>query len=135
MAMESKPRMSREERERKEKKDRRSTSGRQSLFPVNQFDTPRNRKSFELLEQVKLETLERTPTEVLFSDEVDYDRVFKSRPKIATSPVWGPGGEEEDEDVDGVTGIDLGDVDQDDDEEGFTKSWQDSPSQKRGVRY
>jgi hypothetical protein len=135
MAMESKPRLSREEREKKEKNERRSTSGRQSLFPVNQFDTPRNRKSFELLEQVKLETLERTPTEVLFSDEVDYDRVFKSRPRIATSPVWGPGGEEE-EDVDGVTGIDLGDVDQDDDdEEGVTMSWQDSPSQKRGVRY
>jgi hypothetical protein len=136
MAMESKPRLSREEREKKEKNERRSTSARQSLFPVNQFDTPRNRKSFELLEQVKLETLERTPTEVLFSDEVDYDRVFKSRPKIATSPIWGPGGEEEEEGVDGVTGIDLGDVDQDDDdEEGFTKSWQDSPSQKRSVRY
>jgi hypothetical protein len=125
--------ISKEERERKEKKERRSTSGRQSLFPVNQFDTPRNRKSFELPEQSKLE---RTPTEVLFSDEVDYDRVFKSRPRIATSPVFSPGVDGEDgEDPDGVTGIDLGDVDQDDDEEGFTRSWQDSPSQKRGGMY
>jgi hypothetical protein len=118
-------------------------SSRQSLFPVNQFDTPRNRKSFELLEQAKLESIEHTPTEQLFSDEVDYDRVFKSRPKIATSPVWSPeggvGGQEEhgsdDGDVDGVTGIDLGDVDQDDDgEDRFKESWMDSPSQKRGVR-
>jgi hypothetical protein len=77
----------------------------------------------------------------LFSDEIDYDRVFKSRPRIATSPVWSPdgatGGQEEydDEDPDGVTGIDLGDVDQDDDgEDKFKESWMDSPSQKRGVR-
>jgi hypothetical protein len=35
-----------------------------------------------------------------------------------------------DEDVDGVTGIDLGDVDQDDDEDGFTKTWADSPSRR-----
>jgi hypothetical protein len=124
------------------KKEHRKSS-RQSLFPVNQFDTPRNRKSFELLEQAKLDSIERTPTEQLFSDEIDYDRVFKSRPKIATSPVWSPeggvGGQEEfgsdDGDVDGVTGIDLGDVDQDDDgEDRFKESWMDSPSQKRGVR-
>jgi hypothetical protein len=133
MAMQTRPRMSKEERE---KKDRRSVSGgRQSLFPVNQFDTPRNRKSFELLEQARLESVERTPTEQLFSDEVDYDRVFKSRPRIATSPIFSPGVEQEDGDVDGVTGIDLGDVDQDDEDDGFTKSWQDSPSQKRGVWY
>ncbi|KAI4921644.1 hypothetical protein J4E90_000070 [Alternaria incomplexa] len=124
------------------KKEQRKSS-RSSLFPVNQFDTPRNRKSFELLEQAKLESIERTPTEQLFSDEVDYDRVFKSRPKIATSPVWSPeggvGGQEEfgsdGEDVDGVTGIDLGDVDQDDDgEDRFKESWMDSPSHKKGVR-
>jgi hypothetical protein len=143
VAMQSKPRMSMAAREKKEKR-----KSRASLFPVNQFDTPRNRKSFELLEQAKMETIERTPTEVLFTDEVDYDRVFKSRPRIATSPVFSPPGGDAGEygsdgdgegDVDGVTGIDLGDVDQDDDDEdGFTKTWNDSPSRRvatRGVKY
>jgi hypothetical protein len=136
-AMQSKPRPSVSDTAKKEKR----VSSRSSLFPVNQFDTPRTRKSFENLEQAKLESIERTPTEQLFSDEIDYDRVFKSRPRIATSPVWSPdgapGGQEEydDEDPDGVTGIDLGDVDQDDDgEDQFKESWMDSPSQKRGVR-
>ncbi|KAF5849659.1 hypothetical protein GGP41_005143 [Bipolaris sorokiniana] len=113
------------------------------------FDTPpRNRQSSaEMLRQGSMEPvdgdgspgLERTPTEQLFSDEVDYDRVFKSRPLIATSPVWSPGGGEDDDDPDGVTGIDLRDVDQDDDEEdgeegGYGGSWMDSPSHKRRVR-
>lgn len=87
-------------------------------------------------------------TDQLFSDETDYDHVFKSRPRIATSPVWSPEGRRnstdadeeyaDDDDPDGVTGIDLADVDQDydDDEEGgYRGSWVDSPSQKRGVRY
>jgi len=118
-------------------KETRKTS-RSSLFPVNQFDTPRSRKSIEDLGQEEdAESIERTPTEQLFSDEVDYDRVFKSRPRIATSPVWSPGTEPgtEDDDVDGVTGIDLGDVDQDDDEDGFTQNWMDSPSRRKGVQY
>ena len=119
-------------------KETRKTS-RSSLFPVNQFDTPRSRKSIENLEQEDAESIERTPTEQLFSDEVDYDRVFKSRPRIATSPVWTPGAEpgadDDDDDPDGVTGIDLGDVDQDDDEDGFTQTWMDSPSRRKGVQY
>ena len=81
-------------------------------------------------------SLERTPTEQLFSDEIEYDRVFKSRPKIATSPVWSPGG---DDDPDGVTGIDLRDVDREDEEVGedggYEASWMDSPSHKRRVRW
>jgi hypothetical protein len=131
MAMQSKPRMSMAAREKKEKR-----KSRQSLFPVNQFDTPRTRKSFELIEESISKDPERTPKEVLFSDEIDYDRVFKSRPRIATSPIFSPPqmeNEEEygsDNDVDGVTGIDLGDVDQDDDEDGFTKTWADSPSRR-----
>ncbi|KAH7064040.1 HAUS augmin-like complex subunit 6 N-terminus-domain-containing protein [Paraphoma chrysanthemicola] len=133
MAMQSKPRMSMAACEKKEKR-----KSRQSLFPVNQFDTPRTRKSFELIEESISKDPERTPKEALFSDEIDYDRVFKSRPRIATSPIFSPeqiGNEEEygsDEDVDGVTGIDLGDVDQDEDEDGFTKSWADSPSRRGG---
>jgi len=113
---------------------------RNSLFPVNQFDTPRTRKSLEKIEQAK--SVERTPTEVLLSDKVDYDRVFKSRPRIATSPVFSPtvvdghGGRQEEEIdgefEDGVTGIDLGDVDQD--EDGDEGVWADSPSRRKAVR-
>jgi hypothetical protein len=146
MAMQSKPRVSLAPKQRRE--------SRQSLFPVNQFDTPRNRKSFELVEEEK--SAEKTPKEVLLSDEVDYDRVFKSRPRIATSPVFSPpqhdGGvayeddivEEDDEmgwegDGDGdVTGIDLGDVDRDykDGDDGFTGMLEGSPSRRGGqARY
>jgi hypothetical protein len=139
IAMQSKPRQSLAPHDKKDKRKSRS-----SLFPVNQFDTPRTRKSFEIIEETKSTDPERTPKEALFSDEIDYDRVFKSRPRIATSPIFSPAqgdNEEEydddDKDVDGVTGIDLGDVDQDEDDDGFTKSWADSPSRMRAgkVRY
>lgn len=131
IAMQSKPRQSLAPSDRKEKR-----KSRQSLFPVNQFDTPRTRKSFELIEETK--SIERTPTEVLFSDAVDYDRVFKSRPRIATSPVFSPlpgQGSDEEDFEEGVTGIDLGDVDQDydDDDNGFTQTWADSPSRKKAA--
>ncbi|KAF1843581.1 uncharacterized protein K460DRAFT_288583 [Cucurbitaria berberidis CBS 394.84] len=145
VAMQKKPRKSLAAREKKEKRE-----SRQSLFPVNVFDTPRTRKSMEVIEETR--SLERTPKEELFSDEIDYDRVFKSRPRIATSPIFSPAleagreldvedesaDEEEYEDGDGeVTGIDLGDVDQDEDEDGFTKAWAESPSRRAGaaVRY
>ncbi|KAL6711006.1 hypothetical protein ACN47E_006881 [Coniothyrium glycines] len=140
LAMQSRPRKSLAAAKKEKRKSR------QSLFPVNQFDTPRTRKSSELIEERR--SIERTPTEVLFDDTVDYDRVFKSRPRIATSPVFSPpqeggyagedaSGDEEVEYDDDITGIDLGDVDQDDeDEDGFTKTWADSPSRRAGaVRY
>jgi hypothetical protein len=139
VAMQSKPRQSLASREKVDKR-----KSRNSLFPVNQFDTPRTRKSIGIIEESQGTDPERTPKEALFSDEIDYDRVFKSRPRIATSPVFSPpqnGDEFDDEgdsDVDGVTGIDLGDVDQDEeDEDGFTKTWADSPSRMRAgkVRY
>lgn len=47
-------------------------------YPRNQFETPRK----ERLEEVK----EMTPPEVLFSPEADYKSVFKSRPRVKTSP-------------------------------------------------
>ncbi|KAL8896648.1 MAG: hypothetical protein Q9192_002970 [Flavoplaca navasiana] len=50
-------------------------------YPTNQFDTPK--KQLEDLE-------ETTPPDVLFSPEADYASVFKSRPKIATSPSLSP---------------------------------------------
>lgn len=122
IAMQSKPRAppSKPPRDRK--------SSRNSLFPVNQFDTPRNRKSFELIEESKSTD---TPKEALFSDEVDYDRVFRSRPRIATSPVWSPDGGEGEGFDEGVTGIDLGDVDCDEDEMGWEGMGAESPSRGR----
>ena len=89
-------------------KEKRKTSAEQG-FPVNQFDTPPRarggRKSQFLTvdegegegegegEEVQREAeeveMQKTPKEDLFSDDVDYDRVFRSRPRIATSPVFG----------------------------------------------
>jgi hypothetical protein len=123
---------------------------------VNQFDTPRNRKSIQIIEEAK--SGEVTPKEDLFSDDIDYDRVFKSRPRVAHSPIMspeedarhGPGiaahedkrehGDANRLDIDaydgeydeGVTGLDLGDVDAED-EDGFTQAWENSPSRKAGV--
>lgn len=131
MAMQQKPRVSLAPKERRK--------SRQSLFPVNQFDTPRNRKSFELVEEEK--STEKTPKEVLLSDDIDYDRVFKSRPRIATSPAFSPpqgGGYDGEGDGDemgweeGVTGIDLDDVDQDEDGDGFIGMVEGSPSRRVG---
>ncbi|KAI4088643.1 MAG: hypothetical protein LQ339_008691 [Xanthoria mediterranea] len=57
-------------------------SRRQSRqYPTNQFETPKKQ-----LEDLK----EMTPPDVLFSPETDYASVFKSRPKIATSPSISP---------------------------------------------
>ncbi|KAI4269728.1 MAG: hypothetical protein LQ337_007110 [Flavoplaca oasis] len=66
-------------------------------YPTNQFETPKKQ-----LEDLK----ETTPPDVLFSPEADYASVFKSRPKIATSPSlsptlakrmeWDEGGEKDD---------------------------------------
>ncbi|KAL8753530.1 MAG: hypothetical protein Q9199_004983 [Rusavskia elegans] len=50
-------------------------------YPTNQFETPKKQ-----LEGLK----EMTPPDVLFSPEADYASVFKSRPKIATSPSLSP---------------------------------------------
>ncbi|KAJ4331671.1 hypothetical protein N0V95_009840 [Ascochyta clinopodiicola] len=119
---------------------RKQKQSRSSLFPVNQFETPRTRKSFEATEEG--ESSEKTPKEDLLAGDIDYDRVFKSRPRIATSPIFSPqkyGGDYDEDAEDGVyeeeiTGIDLGDVDQSDDEDndGFTQSWADSPSRRAG---
>ncbi|KAL8666108.1 MAG: hypothetical protein Q9168_007556 [Polycauliona sp. 1 TL-2023] len=64
-------------------------------YPTNQFETPK--KQLEDLEEM-------TPPDVLFSPEADYASVFKSRPKIATSPSLSPtlAGWHEAENEDGV---------------------------------
>ena len=54
---------------------------RESLFPVNQFETPGKPRA---LPEAKRDA---TPTEKLFSEEAEYDSVFKSRPRVALSPV------------------------------------------------
>ena len=95
---------------------------------MNQFDTPRGRKSIGLIEETR--SGEVTPKEELFSDDVDYERIFKSRPRIATSPVFSPPQAEDDFD-EGVTGIDLADVDQSDGEDGEGYDWENSPSKRR----
>ncbi|KAL8871112.1 MAG: hypothetical protein Q9174_002992 [Haloplaca sp. 1 TL-2023] len=50
-------------------------------YPRNQFETPKKR----------LDDVDKvTPPDVLFSPDADYASVFKSRPKIATSPELSP---------------------------------------------
>ncbi|KAJ4360185.1 uncharacterized protein N0V89_000745 [Didymosphaeria variabile] len=124
-AMSSKPRASLASKERKPKRP-------SQVFPINQFDTPRARRSDFLTVE---EETEKTPKESLFSDEVDYASVFKSRPRIATSPVFGMlVDEQNDEDFDeGVTGVDLADVDIDKDEDEGAYD-QDSPLRRRAHR-
>ena len=55
-------------------------------YPTNQFETPKKGGGFGGLEDVE----ERTPPDSLFEKEIDYASVFKSRPKIATSPSLSP---------------------------------------------
>jgi hypothetical protein len=139
-AMSSRPRPSLASSQETARKQKRKS--RASLFPVNQFDTPRNRRSFEAIEEAK--SSEKTPKEDLLSGDVDYDRVFRSRPRIATSPILspekygGPCDEDEDAYEEEITGIDLADVDQSDDEDGdgFTQTLANSPSRRPGqARY
>ncbi|KAL1598627.1 hypothetical protein SLS60_007767 [Paraconiothyrium brasiliense] len=124
-AMSAKPRVSLASKERKPKRPSQS-------FPINQFDTPRARSSDFLTVE---EEIEKTPKESLFSDDVDYASVFKSRPRIATSPVFGTLVEKQDDEEfdEGVTGIDLADVDNDKDEDEGAYD-QDSPLRRRAHR-
>lgn len=68
---------------------------RSSLHPINQFETPRRstRATFAQTEDEHEDEhvrTEITPKEKLFSEEAEYESVFKSRPKIAMSPVMSP---------------------------------------------
>ncbi|KAF2091959.1 hypothetical protein K490DRAFT_61407 [Saccharata proteae CBS 121410] len=68
---------------------RNSISGksRQSLYPVNQWESPRKVSPlFEDIEEVE----QQKAKEDLFSGDVQYENVFKSRPKIAVSPMLSP---------------------------------------------
>ncbi|WEW59603.1 hypothetical protein PRK78_005077 [Emydomyces testavorans] len=57
------------------------------LFPVNQFEAPSSSKSIRKNEQHSGAT---TPRDELFNEDAEYASVFKSRPKIATSPINSP---------------------------------------------
>jgi hypothetical protein len=66
-----------------------SVKSRQSLYPVNQFETP-NKKPAIQEEETDESNKVPTPKELLFSENAEYDSVFKSRPKVANSPVITP---------------------------------------------
>jgi hypothetical protein len=93
-------------------------SNRQSLFPVNQFETPGKPK--QPPPEIKRDA---TPTEKLFSEDAEYNSVFKSRPKIALSPVWSLG--------EGSPSVPTMDEESDDDVPG--EVWESSPLARRGI--
>ncbi|KAI9934861.1 hypothetical protein ASPWEDRAFT_117382 [Aspergillus wentii DTO 134E9] len=55
-------------------------------FPVNQFETPQKQGSH------RYDSISRasTPQDELFKEEADYSSVFKSRPRVAHSPIASP---------------------------------------------
>ncbi|MBE7180268.1 MAG: hypothetical protein INR71_03505, partial [Terriglobus roseus] len=88
---------------------------RTSLFPVNPFETPRTKKrdsSLQLAEDA-LGSNDSTPREVLFSDGVEYASVFRSRPKLAMSPVYSPQDAERTPGLDGAAAAAAADDDDD----------------------
>nr|POE54520.1 hypothetical protein CFP56_41458 [Quercus suber] len=71
------------------------TRSRTSIYPINQFDTPKKqhpRRSSLDAPDVEEDEQKRTitPNEQLFSPDAEYDSVFKPRPKVAFSPVQSP---------------------------------------------
>ena len=74
------------------------TRTRSSIYPVNQFDTPRKPRPSPVVspergghEGTGGGRRDITPREQLFSPEAEYDSVFRPRPKIKMSPVSSPG--------------------------------------------
>ncbi|KAF7715996.1 Uncharacterized protein PECH_004577 [Penicillium ucsense] len=57
--------------------------GPRPSFPVNQFETPRKSSRPEI-------SRSSTPKDKLFEEDADYASVFKSRPRIALSPISSP---------------------------------------------
>ncbi|KAL4754575.1 hypothetical protein BDW72DRAFT_213440 [Aspergillus terricola var. indicus] len=53
-------------------------------FPVNQFETPPKPSTYDIPSRAS------TPRDELFEEQADYASVFKSRPRIALSPVASP---------------------------------------------
>ncbi|KAK3696856.1 hypothetical protein LTR37_017762 [Vermiconidia calcicola] len=74
------------------------TRSRTSVYPINQFNNRspgRERRSTVGVQEEEGSKKKRdfTPIEALLSPDAEYDSVFRSRPKIATSPVLSPRGE------------------------------------------
>jgi hypothetical protein len=57
--------------------------GPRPSFPVNQFETPRKSSRPKI-------TRSSTPKDKLFEEDADYASVFKSRPRVAHSPISSP---------------------------------------------
>lgn len=57
--------------------------GPRPSFPVNQFETPRKSARPKI-------TRSSTPQDKLFEEDADYASVFKSRPRVAHSPISSP---------------------------------------------
>lgn len=57
--------------------------GPRPSFPVNQFETPRKASRPKI-------TRSSTPQDKLFEEDADYASVFKSRPRVALSPISSP---------------------------------------------
>lgn len=57
--------------------------GPRPSFPVNQFQTPRKSSRPKI-------TRSSTPQDKLFEEDADYASVFKSRPRVALSPISSP---------------------------------------------
>lgn len=72
---------------RKTSSSRKSSGSRQS-YPANPFETPS--KQTEPPPEPPSRSGASTPRDKLFSDDADYASVFKSRPRIATSPLFSP---------------------------------------------
>ena len=70
------------------------TRSRSSIYPVNQFETPKRgghrRSTLNGIGEEPIDKRIVTPMEKLLSPDAEYDSVFKSRPKIAMSPVLSP---------------------------------------------
>lgn len=59
--------------------------GPRPSFPINQFETPR-----KISQPASIPSRASTPQDQLFQEDADYASVFKSRPRIALSPVSSP---------------------------------------------
>ncbi|KAL2012518.1 hypothetical protein VTN00DRAFT_43 [Thermoascus crustaceus] len=97
-------------------------------FPVNQFEAPDpNRTLSPPPEPVARAS---TPMEQLFEQDADYASVFKSRPRIATSPMFSPAVH-----VDPVDDVSDVDIDEDDERDmSFNENLMSSPLVRSKMR-
>ncbi|KAL1969816.1 hypothetical protein VTN77DRAFT_7325 [Rasamsonia byssochlamydoides] len=68
---------------------RRPSSRQSQKFPTNQFETPHKQQQ-QQQQRPHPSSRASTPRDELFSEDADYASVFKSRPRIANSPLFTP---------------------------------------------